>query len=504
MRILGLGDNVFDIYQNLGWVYPGGNAVNTAVSARRLGCEAAYMGRIADDAWGHIMLGALRAEQVDTSLCELVPHTTTKRCIEKRTDSERTWIKNELGEAPVGPLELTEELAAKACSFDAILTSCNAKTADQLGLLDARQGTLAFDFGEKDKYRTLDYLGAVLPHIDLAQFSLAGASDEALHAFIDSQGFACPVLITRGEQGSVFVAGDTWIEQPLSTTADAVDTMGAGDAFVSALVVGLLKRGWGRGKALPAPEAIKAALQEASEHAARMCQLEGAFGHGQHKRNLKAVVFDMDGVLVESEPYYVSVIRDFYKSQGISLTLEEENSIYGSSDRYQWQMAADKLGVSLEEGKHQFDLWFNSRPIKYNEVLIDGVRELLACLRSNGILCAVASSSFPEDIARMLRECELEDAFDYTVSGTEFKESKPNPEIYLHTLDKLGVCAAETLVVEDSNYGIEAAVRAGIDVLTLLKTHGETDTSHALLAFKTHREIQNYIVQVLEGSLWTE
>jgi len=69
------------------------------------------------------------------------------------------------------------------------------------------------------------------------------------------------------------------------------------------------------------------------------------------------------------------------------------------------------------------------------------------------------------NIRHVLDCCDIADCFEFTVSGEEFTESKPNPAIYLHTLERLGLAAQECAVVEDSDYGITAAARAGIPVI---------------------------------------
>src|SRR5437016_4500367 len=71
-RLLALGDNVMDIYPQQGLMYPGGNAVNVAVHAQRLGAQAAYLGAVGTDRAGGVVLGALRSEGVDTALTRIV------------------------------------------------------------------------------------------------------------------------------------------------------------------------------------------------------------------------------------------------------------------------------------------------------------------------------------------------------------------------------------------------------------------------------------------------
>ena len=98
MKILGLGDNVFDVYQNLNVSYPGGNAVNVAVNATKLGVESAYLGYIADDCYGYYLKTILKSFNIDITHCRHLNNTSTKQCIQDVIDGERQFIKVDLGQ----------------------------------------------------------------------------------------------------------------------------------------------------------------------------------------------------------------------------------------------------------------------------------------------------------------------------------------------------------------------------------------------------------------------
>lgn len=185
----------------------------------------------------------------------------------------------------------------------------------------------------------------------------------------------------------------------------------------------------------------------------------------------KAAVFDMDGVVVDTEPVYREHVLMFFREQGVDIGMDEVNVLAGAaSDTYQrllrqwWRDGTGKQATD-QEIDALLDEFYERNPIDYASILNQGVRELLASLRSRGIPCALASSSSLADIHNVLRACRLEDAFDYVVSGEEFEESKPNPAIYLHVLDKLGVEAAGCFAIEDSDAGMTAARRAGLFVV---------------------------------------
>lgn len=496
MQVVGLGDNVFDVWEGSGLGYPGGNAVNVSVSAARLGCDAAYVGAIADDKWGRAILATLRAEDVDTSACQAVAGASTKRCIEVPDGPGHRWVRNELGDAWPGYRPLTDRQLAKTNAADAILTSCNAKCVSDLPRLAGRAGVLSFDFGEKPAYRTPEYLGAVAPYIDLAQFSCSGISEDEAARLYTSSGLECPVLITRASCAPLLFSGDGCV-RGRAAEGSVRDTLGAGDSFVTALVIALLRRGWGRGKALPATEVCEGALLEAADHAARMCQLPGAFGHGLVFERPAAVVFDNDGVIVDSEPLYGRITQEFVRSHGAELSAEDLGSLRGASEKDQLQIIAPYIGCTTEEARdlstRAFDEYFARNPLNFADIEMPGVRDLIWWLHGQGIPLALASSSSMRDLEQVIDQCGLGGAFDAVVSGHDMPESKPNPAIYLEVFAQLGVDAAHSIVIEDSKYGVEAGLRAGAQVLALRTPEAPVDLTEASLAFDNHAQILRHL-----------
>lgn len=505
MRAIGVGDNVFDAYLNLGIAYPGGNAVNCAVNAARLGVEAAYCGALADDSWGEVMLASLRSESVDISLCTRAENGTTKLVKETREREERAFLGVDTGSAWTPFPKLGADATAAIKAADAVFASCNGKVESQLPLFDGRKGILSFDFGEKAKYRTEGYFGEVLPHIDLAQFSMQGASNSEIREFLDRWQFAkhnIAVLITRGTMDPVFSFRGKEVMGKAAKTSGAVDTMGAGDAFTTAFVLDLCRHGWRHGEAPGTDDRIHDALIKAGEHAARMCRLEGAFGHPYRwRRAIHAVIFDMDGVLVESEPYYVQQLIDIAARHGKTFSEEQIDSIYGSSDEHQLNLLCEVTGEDRAAVEREYNGSFCEHPLDYSKVAIPGTKELLAYLHDSKVRVAVASSSHLADIRRALSQCGLARYVDVVASGfDECHAAKPDPAVYNLALERLDTSPGETLIVEDSTYGIQAGVAAGADVLCLRKPHGNVDRTGAVLEFDSHDQILRYLDAVLHPS----
>ena len=183
-----------------------------------------------------------------------------------------------------------------------------------------------------------------------------------------------------------------------------------------------------------------------------------------------AVIFDMDGVIVDSEIEYKEEMRAFAAHLGLAVSEGELNAQVGASHQDFMRLVADWYGragkpVKEEEGLASFRLWAaGNPPFDYMALLNPGVRETLAELRTRGVRTALASSSPMSAIKTVLSECCLTDLFEVILSGEPFRQSKPDPEIYLHTLDLLGLPASACCCVEDSVPGIAAGKAAGLTV----------------------------------------
>ena len=185
----------------------------------------------------------------------------------------------------------------------------------------------------------------------------------------------------------------------------------------------------------------------------------------------RAVSFDMDGVLFDSEWYYYHELAVFSDAFDLGVTEEERRRMVGNSSQnffttiQAWWQRAGHGAIDEERVRKLYYDWAATRHMDYRQLMNPGVPQTLDTLAAYGVRCALASSSPLESINRALDECGLRRSFETVVSGEQFRESKPNPEIYLHTLGALGLDARECCCVEDSLYGIEAGCRAGLTVV---------------------------------------
>lgn len=281
MKVIGFGDNVVDKFLDRRVMYPGGNSLNVAVFAARLGRPAAYLGVFGDDAPGHHIADTLKDEGVDVSRCVFRPGETCW-CAVETVDGDRRFLGwNEGGVAAEQPLRVGDAELDYLAEFGLVHSSGYAGYESVLPALRPLPGLVSFDFSDDAHLRTPEYLDTVCPYVDLALFSCSGTSAEGTRDLLAEavrRGAGC-ALGTRGTDGSVFFDGARFHEAPAEPVTDPLDTMGCGDAFVTAFMLGLAESGWTRTTPF-AQAAVGPAMREAAAFAAECVRTEGAFGHG--------------------------------------------------------------------------------------------------------------------------------------------------------------------------------------------------------------------------------
>ena len=183
-----------------------------------------------------------------------------------------------------------------------------------------------------------------------------------------------------------------------------------------------------------------------------------------------AVIFDMDGVIVDSEYFYMGELEAYAADMGFDVPRSEFSAQVGKSHqafqrllRDWWRAAGREL--TLDAAEQTYIDWAEGRSCDYRSMLFEGAVETIRELPRRGARVALASSSPMVNIERVLDECGLADAFEVKVSGEQFRESKPEPDIYLHAVGLLGLPAERCCCVEDSVPGITAGKRAGLHVI---------------------------------------
>lgn len=193
----------------------------------------------------------------------------------------------------------------------------------------------------------------------------------------------------------------------------------------------------------------------------------------------QGVIFDMDGVLVNTEIAYLDRRLNFFREKGIEPGSENLNDYLGASNQHIWEVLVPNDLAQRHLLEKEYLQYRVKHPIDYTKVLNKGVRGLLCYLQQMDFAIALASAGELNEINRMLKECELGYYFDVVLSGETISRNKPDPMIYKMTLKNLGLPASDCIVVEDSVTGIKAAKSAGLETWALKPKSYKIDQSHA-------------------------
>ncbi|MBO7430799.1 MAG: HAD family phosphatase [Spirochaetia bacterium] len=183
---------------------------------------------------------------------------------------------------------------------------------------------------------------------------------------------------------------------------------------------------------------------------------------------LKGIIFDMDGVIVNSEPLHVQFECDILKSLGIDFPKEGFPEYAGLAMDKFWLSLKDRYGLKQPvEELLAYDTSMRAKAFREHDHFDtpSGVGSLIKSLKRADIPLALASSSHTLVIDAILDKIGFRRYFDVVVSGFELKNGKPAPDIFLYAADLLGTPHAETMVVEDTANGVLAAKNAGMKCL---------------------------------------
>lgn len=201
---------------------------------------------------------------------------------------------------------------------------------------------------------------------------------------------------------------------------------------------------------------------------------------------LKLIIFDMDGVIIDSEFMGFAQLKEFIneiKTFPQEITHEQFSAIVGRSKRdlflaiktlSQSQLSIDEIGEGLLSYNPEF--WQN---VDYLSIFRHDIKHIIQFAKQHQIKLAVASSGQREHIERILTLGGVREEIDFVMSGWELAKSKPDPTIYLKVLEHFAIPAEQTVAIEDSSYGIAAAKGAGIPVIAYEETRIAIDQSQA-------------------------
>jgi HAD superfamily hydrolase (TIGR01509 family) len=176
-----------------------------------------------------------------------------------------------------------------------------------------------------------------------------------------------------------------------------------------------------------------------------------------------AIIFDMDGVLADTEPIYHHAMQLVLQPFGATIDEQQQRDMMGRSIQDTWAYLADAFHLKgpLDALIDAYDRELRRQLALVHDTL-PGVREILTALRQRGIHVAVASSSLPEWIDALLGGLNLTDAFDAAISARQAAHPKPAPDVYLLAASRLNTDPSHCIAIEDTPTGLASARAAGM------------------------------------------
>lgn len=273
MKLIGIGDNVVDYYQDQGLMYPGGNALNVAVASKRNGASAcAYLGIVGDDAAAEHVVKCMGEEGIDISRIRRACGPNAEAVIALNEEGDRIFVGTNRGIRiqSLLMLKLTQHDLDYINEYDIVHTSVNSDMEHELPRLAHKP--LSFDFSTTKRWDKA-YLQRICPYLTYAFFSGSDMSHGEISSLLEEvhQLGVKVVGVTRGAEPAVFSKDGIICSQP-HMAGNVIDTMGAGDSFIGGFLAHYHEH-----------RDVKAALIQASMSAAATCSYYGAFGYGYNK-----------------------------------------------------------------------------------------------------------------------------------------------------------------------------------------------------------------------------
>jgi len=217
-------------------------------------------------------------------------------------------------------------------------------------------------------------------------------------------------------------------------------------------------------------------------------------------KNLKCLIVDMDGTILDSEKTYAEGYRRAYANHNLKVS-EEEILSYSGQD-----MMTVLKRVDLHTNDREFSLKIRQERLDYFQQSLENgtvklhkhTKELIAFCKENGLKVGLVTSTNTKWAQKILSYLGILESFDFTVFGDEVENNKPAPDAYYLALQKAGLSKEECLVVEDSDSGIRAAIAAGIATVQIEAEESPTFTYPELFGKADNlQEVEEIVRQVL-------
>lgn len=204
---------------------------------------------------------------------------------------------------------------------------------------------------------------------------------------------------------------------------------------------------------------------------------------------MKAMIFDMDGVIIDSEICFIQRTIDISNQVGQPVSFEEAKHCIGFSYDNFLSYCVNRFQVEISIMDEMITRYNEEHPLDYSKLINEDTIELINYLKKKGYCLALASSTYKDRLKKKLEDCQLENTFDLVVSGDQVARRKPYPDIYLKTAKLLDISVNDCIVFEDSKVGIQAAHDANMKVIARIDKRLQNDTSLADYAVEDMRKV---------------
>ncbi len=182
---------------------------------------------------------------------------------------------------------------------------------------------------------------------------------------------------------------------------------------------------------------------------------------------LEAVIFDMDGVIIDTEPFFIEAENQLLKKHGHTVPLDYHYQFQGTTHDFMWRIMKDDYNLpdSVDKLVQDANIIREELINKKGLTSIADVLDVIQSIHDENIPMAIASSSPKSDILKTISTFKLEGIFSYLVSGEEVDKSKPSPDIFIKAAKGLNVRPENCVVIEDSRNGVLAGKAASTNVV---------------------------------------
>lgn len=207
---------------------------------------------------------------------------------------------------------------------------------------------------------------------------------------------------------------------------------------------------------------------------------------------LKAIIFDVDGVLVDSMPYQADAWANVFREVCINVTRRDIYELEGLNNKGIINAVFQKFGKKPEPWHFEYLVKRKQETLEHEHILpFKGIQNCLNELKHNFKLATVSGSN--SEIVKKFVDNFFANCFEVIITGDDFERGKPDPDPYNKSLEKLGMTANECIVVENSPNGITSAKKAGLYCVAIATTLDSENLKNADRVFEDHNALYSYL-----------